>query len=128
MNEQKIKGHCKCGRCTWEAEMRRDGEVWYHWVLSSAYYTTMDDIGELNFCPVCGCRLTGSGFAYEMVRAERVAELKDEALKLDRALDLACWAIWAGSSQTQKEIRRSLESEARYQLARKEAADERAKD
>jgi len=84
----RIEGKCKCGRCVWQSEMQRDGEMWYHWVLSSAYYTTMDD-GELNYCPVCGCQLGADGYAYEMVQADRVAELEAELADLDAALDLA---------------------------------------
>jgi len=116
MSKQKIEGKCKCGECfigKWTGEWVYEGgdEDYVH-----------PKAGQ--FCPTCGYQLAADGYAYEMVRAERVAELKDEALKLDRALDLACWAIWGGSSLTQKEIRRSLESEARYQLACKEATDE----
>jgi len=80
MSNLMIKGKCKCGRCTWEAEMQRDGEMWYHWVLSGVYYTTTDDIGELNYCPVCGCQLAGDGFAYKTVRADSVASWLRQSL------------------------------------------------
>jgi len=95
--KSRIRGHCKCGRCTWQSEMQRDGEMWYHWVLSSAYYTTMDDIGELNYCPVCGCQLTGEGIAYEVIPNAREGAIDDAVAfinlcinELARALELAC--------------------------------------
>jgi len=87
MSKHKIRGKCKCGRCTWEREVQHDGEIWYRWVMSAVYYSTLDDIGELNFCPVCGCRLTDNGFAYEVVGADRQEE--HEAV-LRRALIGAC--------------------------------------
>jgi len=63
MSKQKIKGKCGCGKYVY---------------LMRAWQKLWDEFwdSEVHYCPYCGYYLGDDGYAYEMVRAERVAELE----------------------------------------------------
>jgi len=72
----KIKGECKCGKRFYEP----DRKEWCFWSTAVAPGEIVPTMGH--YCMHCGWFLSADGFAYEMVRADKMARARDAAIEL----------------------------------------------